>query len=85
MYQIFSMKKCLANFLLLSVLFYGIVLNAAAIDIYVSPKGNDANPGTKQLPVASIKKVKAMAYDTFERGSNKSVTVWLSGGNLSHF
>ena len=81
--RIFCIVKYFFRFFLVTILFCGFVLLVRAKDIYVSPSGNDVNPGTKQLPVASIEKAKAMAYDALENDSDESVTVWLSGGVYS--
>ena len=49
----------------------------AAVNIYVSPVGNDANPGTSAKPVASL-----VAAQKLERQSagHEPVHVWLHGG-----
>jgi len=83
MNQLFSLRKYSRKSFLLTVLFCGIVTTALAKNIYVSPKGNDSNPGTKQLPLATIEWARNVAYDALENGFEKNVTVWLAGGVYS--
>ena len=70
------------NFILLFLTIMVISFSACnnEINIYVSPQGNDANPGTKELPLASlngaknhVRKIKASTKD--------NINVWLRGGN----
>lgn len=51
-----------------------------AKDIYVSPKGNDNNPGSKKLPLQTIHKAKNKAVEMLKKGGEKDVTVWLADG-----
>ena len=51
-----------------------------AKDIYVSPKGNDNNPGSKKLPLQTIHQAKNKAVEMLEKGGEKDVTVWLADG-----
>jgi parallel beta-helix repeat protein len=50
------------------------------INLYVSPKGNDANPGTKELPLASIESAK-MHVRQIKSSTKGNIIVWLRGGN----
>lgn len=62
----------------LRVLFsLSLSFTAAALEVYVAPAGNDANPGTAQAPVATL----AHARDLIrtQRGAD-SATVWLADG-----
>ena len=51
-----------------------------AKDIYVSPKGNDNNPGSKKLPLQTIYQAKNKAVEILEKGGEKDITVWLADG-----
>ncbi|MBK6285099.1 MAG: right-handed parallel beta-helix repeat-containing protein [Draconibacterium sp.] len=65
----------------MSVLFIFVsVLTCLAKDIYVSPKGNDNNPGTIKLPLQTIHQAKIMADEVLGNGTEKEVTVWLADG-----
>lgn len=65
----------------ISVLIYFISISTCfAKDIYVSPKGNDNNPGTKKLPLQTIHQAKNKAVEMLEKGGEKDVTVWLADG-----
>jgi len=77
MNRIFSLLK----YVLTAIFVSGVITTGVAKDIYVSPGGNDSNPGTKQQPLATIEKAKTMAYNAIENNREKAVTVWLSGGN----
>ena len=48
-----------------------------AAEIYVSPSGDDANPGTKEQPLASVAKARDLVRPSVGK---EAVTVWLSEG-----
>ena len=48
-----------------------------AADLYVSPKGNDAHPGTEQQPFATLERAKQAVR---ELKAKEPATVWLRGG-----
>ncbi len=62
------------------LIFFVSVSSCFAIDIYVSPKGNDNNPGSKKLPVQTILQAKDMAVEMLEKGGEKEVVIWLAEG-----
>lgn len=49
-------------------------------DFYVSPNGNDTNPGTKQRPFASIEWAKQEVLKTIQNKKDEDCTVWFSEG-----
>lgn len=53
---------------------WGVTLSATARDVYVAREGDDANPGTKEKPLASIPK----AVDAI-RGAGPA-TIWIGPG-----
>ncbi|MHB8897901.1 MAG: PDZ domain-containing protein [Thermoguttaceae bacterium] len=53
-----------------------VPLALPAAEIYVSPDGVDANPGTRERPLATI----AAARDAVRSLAGEPVTVWLGGG-----
>lgn len=61
-------------------LMVGVIFTAFSRDIYVSPKGNDDNKGTKKSPVQSVQMAKKLAVEILESGKQKEVTVWLGDG-----
>lgn len=50
-------------------------------DFYVSPEGNDANPGTRDLPFMTLEHAKEQVRAWKQSFGNEDITVWLSGGN----
>ncbi len=65
----------------ISVLFIFVSISTClAKDIYVSPKGNDNNPGTKQLPLQTIHQAKKSAIEILENGEENEINVWLEDG-----
>lgn len=64
-----KMNRKLTNALLILVLF---VSSASAKEIWVSPSGNDANPGTKEKPLATIPMAQRQARE-LRRISDPSV------------
>jgi len=50
---------------------------ADAVDLYVAPSGNDANPSTKEQPFASLERAREAARDA---KATAAVTVHVRGG-----
>ena len=65
----------------LSLFIFGVILPVCANDIYVSPKGNNNNPGTKELPLETVQHAKKMAVELLENGNETEITIWLADGN----
>ncbi len=61
------------------LLLHGIT-SVSAFDIYVSPKGNNNNPGTQNLPLYSVAHALIIAGETIETGTDNQVTIWLADG-----
>ena len=61
---------------------HGLVLGAAQMepDYYVAPNGNDANPGTKAEPFATLSRARDAVRKLKAGGLTKPVTVVLRGG-----
>lgn len=53
---------------------------AQSKDFYVSPRGNDSNPGTKALPFASLQHVKSEVRNWNRVNGSEHINVWLYGG-----
>ena len=62
------------------VLFFVIITSVCAKDIYVSPNGNNNNPGTRNQPLESILVAKEMAVNIIESGNENEVNIWLDDG-----
>ena len=63
------------RFLSCCLLFALLSSSTFAKELYISVKGNDSNPGTKEKPLASFKKAQLMA-----RKINESLTIYVRGG-----
>ncbi len=57
--------------------------SAEAYDFYVSPKGNNANPGTKEKPFASIDQAR-LAVQKLKKTKQDDIFVGIHGGSYSH-
>lgn len=55
-------------------------VNKAAVELYVSVEGNDANPGTKELPLASLKGARDLVRQ-IKASSRGDIVVWFQGGD----
>ncbi len=53
---------------------------AASSQIYVSPTGNDANPGTQARPVRTLEHARDLARVLKRKQSGRDVRIWLAGG-----
>ena len=63
----------------------GVPLSAVARDVYVAKEGDDANPGTKEKPLASIPKaVEAMRGAIRNAGGKSDLQVYPDAGHAFH-
>ena len=63
-----------------TLLILGLISSACAKELYVSPSGNDANPGTKDRPFKTILQAKKVALEKLEKEGDSNVIVWLASG-----
>lgn len=64
----------------LIVLFFTISINVHAKDFYISLAGNDKNPGTSEMPFATLAHARDKVREWNKKSGNENITVWLSGG-----
>ena len=63
--------------LILGALILGLHAALPGADFYVSPKGSDHNPGSKQKPFATLERARdAARFGKYE----STITIWLRGG-----
>ena len=65
------------------IFFLVIILQAltgSSADFYVSPNGNNSNPGAREKPFATIERAKQAAEIHFKQNPNKNCTIWLDRG-----
>jgi hypothetical protein len=68
------------------ILFLAIILQVLtgnSADFYVSPNGNDSNPGTQENPFATIERAKQAAESSFRQNPNEDCTIWLDQGKYT--
>jgi hypothetical protein len=71
---------CLRIALIVGFLFVGFPVASFGADFYVSPRGSDGNPGSKQKPFATLERARGAARSA---GHESPVTIWLRGGTYS--
>lgn len=73
------MKKHFAATLFFTIF---LALGVGAQDIYISPNGNDSNPGTKEKPVSTLEAARDLLrkYKTTGDLPNGGITVWIGKG-----
>jgi hypothetical protein len=50
-------------------------------EIFVSPLGNDSNPGTRDLPFKTLERAREESRVVRARGATtKGITIWMRGG-----
>jgi hypothetical protein len=56
---------------------------AARADVFVSPAGSDANPGSKNMPFATLERARDALRESKRAGKipKRGLTVWLRGGD----
>jgi hypothetical protein len=62
------------------VLLVGFVFQVETVystDFYLAVTGNDANPGTREKPFATIERAKQAAEISFRQNPNEDCTIWL--------
>jgi hypothetical protein len=64
----------------LSILPLLVAVSVTALDVYVSPGGNDANPGTATQPLASLPRARTVVRQALAAGLTADVTVLLADG-----
>ena len=57
-----------------------LVAGLKAADFYVSPTGNDTNPGTKGKPFATLPRARDAVREQKQHKPARNYTVWLRGG-----
>ena len=60
---------------------YELFCTGNSIEFYISPKGNDTNPGTQKAPFRSLEKARDAVRSVRNNEKEKPVTVYISGGN----
>lgn len=79
------MKKCGLS-LLAIICLWASALPADAADIYVSVNGNDANPGTRQQPRATLQAALRQAREMrrlHDPGVKGGIHIWMMGGTYN--
>src|SRR5262245_14110730 len=66
--------------LCLLVLLACVPLHARAMDLYVSPSGDDRNPGTSARPLRTLEGALEIVRRQREMKPREGATVWLAGG-----
>ena len=72
------MKK-LAICLSLITIFSSVLAAEEKSEVYVAPDGNDSNPGTRELPLATLHGARDFVRELKTSGSG-DITVWFRGG-----
>jgi len=66
--------------LVLLIVFMTPHFTLMATDFYVSPAGDDNNPGTSDQPFLTIERAKKAVIQVFQKDNREDCTVWLSEG-----
>ena len=73
------MKKTSYRYLI--ILLMGLFRQTAyGMEFYISPKGNDLYPGTRQLPFATIAHARDAVRKWNRLHGNEQITIWMFGG-----
>ena len=71
-----NQKKWISGLFLLIL----VVSVSSAKEIFVSPTGNDNNPGTKKQPLKTLVQAEKNASQLINQGKEKDITVWIANG-----
>lgn len=85
MYRLSLCNPCNSRFLNLSTLFILIFLITGCAEsmFYVSPAGNDQNPGTRSEPFLTIQRAQEAVRAELGGGTSGNITVWLADGTYN--
>jgi hypothetical protein len=65
----------------LSFLFFiMLTFSLAAQDVYVSPRGDDSNDGSKRFPLKTVRAAQARALEILNNTVDAELTIWLADG-----
>src|SRR5947207_12364313 len=63
------------------MVFTSAAASAGPREYWVSPSGNDDDPGTKQLPFATLERARSAVREARESGAQPApTTIWVGGG-----
>src|SRR5271163_3410314 len=74
----FQIRQC--QFYLAALCLFSFALKLGAMQFYVSPEGDDLNPGTKVRPFASLERARDAVRAQKRLHPNRDYTVLLRGG-----
>lgn len=74
------MRIAILVFLSVFTVISGVKASGDEINIYVSPNGNDSNPGTKEEPLLTLSRAKVFVRE-MKSSSTGNITVWFRGGD----
>jgi len=74
------MKAFILKSLMLLITIFILPGTISSADFYLSPFGNNANPGIKEKPFATIDRAIQAAEIHFKQNPNKNCTIWMDGG-----
>ncbi len=79
----FSLKPSLTAFCFIGILAVGLFCTTVQADIFVSPEGDDHNPGTEQKPFATLERARDAVREMKRQTAlpQNGLTVWLRGGD----
>jgi hypothetical protein len=80
-----KIKRTMRTYFPVRILFFCLVftflcLQNNAANFYISPVGNDYNPGSAQMPFATLSRAMEAVKESFQQEPNEDCTVWLSDG-----
>lgn len=79
------MRRNIVGFLTAAVIVLMLLAVGSPVraDLFVSPTGSDANPGTKRKPLATLERARDAVRELKQTGRfpEKGVTIWLRGGD----
>ena len=55
-------------------------ISSFAVDFYVSPNGNDKNPGTREKPFVTIEQAKQAVLNSVQNNKDNNFYIWLADG-----
>ncbi len=62
------------------MIFSFMSISSFAVDFYVSPNGNDSNPGTKEKPFSSLEWAKIAVQNSIQKNKDVEHTIYMADG-----
>ena len=73
-------KSCFSKIAVLIFILLFSHISGFSVDFFVSPNGNDANAGSREMPFKTMDRAILAARESFQKNQDEDCFIWLSSG-----